>query len=192
MADSSALTRQQKQFADLLLENPGMPAGVAYARAYPRARPGSSSESLAARLQRNAKVRAYLAQRREELQKQTEITQERVLREYAALAFLDPIDIFSDAGQLKPLSKMPEQARRAIAGIDHEYRSDGKGKDSEIVHVVKLRLPSKREALRDLATHLGMFTGKGENSASEAIAEFAKLIKPTLGPPRLRGTKRDD
>lgn len=185
MADGANLTRQQKQFADLILENPGHPAGDLYGVAYPKAAK-SSRDAAAARLLRNVKVRAYLKARREDLQKKTEINQERVLRQYAAIAFLDPIDIFTDDGHLKQLSEIPEQARLAIASIEHEYRTEGRGDNAATVHVVKLKLHNKREALRDLATHLGMFKGQGENNPGDALQALAKLIKPTLGPPKLR------
>ena len=60
-----------------------------------------------------------------------EVTVERVLKELSAIAFVDPADIFNDDGTLKPLSQIPEQARRAIAGLEIKTS----GEDSEITKI---------------------------------------------------------
>lgn len=76
-------------------------------------------------------------------------TRERVMTEYTRIAFFDPLDMFDDEGRLLPLSEMPEDARRAIAGFDVNVTPAG-----EIV--TKIKFNSKNVALKDLSTILGI------------------------------------
>ncbi len=48
--------------------------------------------AAAARLLRNVKVAAYIAERMQERQKRTEVTQDRVIEELAAIAFAKATD----------------------------------------------------------------------------------------------------
>jgi hypothetical protein len=55
------------------------------------------------------------------------VTQPRVLREIARLAFLDRAECFNPDGSLKNVHQMSRDARAAIAGLDVEgLHTDGK------------------------------------------------------------------
>lgn len=85
------------------------------------------------------------------------VTVQRVLEEYSRIAFLDIGDAFEAAGGLKPIHEIPEDIRRAIAGIEVvNYEEDGDGKGA-IGKLHKIKLLDKTKALQDLGKHLGMF-----------------------------------
>lgn len=79
------MTEKQKIFADEYLID--LNATRAYRVAYPSVKKDETAASAAARMLRNVKVAKYIAERMEERQKRTEITQDRVLNELAAIAF---------------------------------------------------------------------------------------------------------
>lgn len=84
-------------------------------------------------------------------------TVDRVLSEYSHIAFLDIGEAFAADGSLLPIHEMPENVRRAIAGIEVaslNIDNDGKG---EVGKLHKIKLLDKGKALQDLAKHLGMF-----------------------------------
>ena len=107
---------------------------------------------------RNVKVAEYIQERMEERQKRTEITQDRVLEELAAIAFARAAD-FAEVKDgfviIKDTAGLSEQQIKAIAGI-----KEGK-------FGVELKLNDKEKALELLGRHLGMFKDKVEVSGLE-------------------------
>lgn len=90
------------------------------------------------------------------VEKQT-ATITRVLEEFGHLAFLDVGDAFDENGNLLPIRQMPEGVRRAIAGIEYEDISVGRGEDKQVGRVAKVKFVDKKGALDSVARHLGMF-----------------------------------
>ncbi len=162
-----ALTDKQKLFADEYLID------LNATRAYKAIYKNCKSEDVAAvngnRLLRNAKVAEYIEQRMKEREKRTEITQDKVLKELAAIAFSSGADFAQvidepmivngsyvmdpDTGKLKtwetvritPTDKLPEDKRKAIAGIKM-------GKNG-----IEVATCDKVRALELIGKHLGMF-----------------------------------
>jgi len=103
--------------------------------------------------------------------RRTQTTADRVLREYARIAFADIRRVTTSDKehglQLRPLAELSDDDAAAIA----EVSSDGDGKKSRI------KLHDKKRALDAIARHLGLF-GKpkpvGESPA--AAAERAREI----------------
>ena len=72
------------------------------------------------RMLRNAKVAEYIAERMQDRQERTEVTQDRVIAELAAIAFAKATDYVSIRGDevlLHDTDKLTEAQVRAIAGI---------------------------------------------------------------------------
>lgn len=90
--------------------------------------------------------------------KRLDITADRVLTEYARVAFLDPAEMFDDEGRLHPIKKMPEDVRRAISGVDVEklYDYDKDGERAQIGNIHKIRITNKLGALESLAKYLNL------------------------------------
>ena len=89
-----------------------------------------------------------------------DLDEERTLREVAVIAFNDPAAFFDADGNLLPITEMPEEARRALAGIEVEQLFDfipGEGKTAKGT-VTKLRIRDKMPALLAIMKKLGILT----------------------------------
>nr|WP_288640555.1 terminase small subunit [uncultured Anaerobutyricum sp.]DAQ23900.1 MAG TPA: Terminase small subunit [Caudoviricetes sp.] len=150
------MTEKQKIFANEYLID--LNATRAYRVAYPSVKKEEAAAVNGSKLLRNTKVAAYIQERMKERQKRTEITQDRVLEELAAIAFAKATDYAEvKEGQviIKDTANMDEQQVRAIAGI-----KEGK-------YGIELKLNDKEKALELLGRHLGMFKDKLEVSGLE-------------------------
>lgn len=114
-----------------------------------------------------AEVARLMAAREE----RTQVTQDRVVAEYAKLAFLDPRRFFDEGGNLIPIHELPADVAAALAGVDvveTKVGTDGDGKPV-FAPVRKIKLAEKKGALDSLARHLGMFTDKVEHTGEVTI-----------------------
>ena len=147
------MTDKQRKFCDEYLID--LNATRAYKLAYPNVKSESAATSGASRLLRNVKVAAYISERMQERQKRTEVTQDRVIEELAAIAFAKATDfaqIVNGNVVLTDTADLTESQIRAIAGI-----KEGK-------FGIELKLNDKEKALELLGRHLGMFKDKLEVS----------------------------
>lgn len=150
------MTEKQKIFADEYLID--LNATRAYRVVYPSVKKEEAAAVNGSKLLRNTKVAAYIQERMQERQKRTEITQDRVLQELAAIAFAkatDYAEIKNECVRIKDTAELDEQQVRALAGIE-----EGK-------FGIKVKLNDKEKALELLGRHLGMFKDKLEVSGLE-------------------------
>ena len=147
------MTEKQKLFADEYLID--LNATRAYRVAYPSVKRDETAKSAGSRMLTNVKVSKYIKERMEERQKRTEVTQDRVVEELAAIAFskaTDYVEIRSNgvAGVviIKPTSELSDAQIRAIAGI------------KEGANGIEIKLNDKEKALELLGRHLGMWNDK--------------------------------
>lgn len=140
-----------------------------------------------------AKQTAHKIMQREEVQEaiaagqakrseRTEITQDRVLQEFAKIAFADMADFLTfnaDGTVTLDWSNLPEGATKVIQSIEQDTHTQGKGDDAtkEVLRT-KFKLHDKLGALRDIGRHLGMFTDNVKHSATD---EFSALLKTLFG-----------
>ena len=147
------MTEKQKIFADKYLID--LNATRAYKIAYPRVKNDETAAAAAARLLKNVKVAEYIEKRMQDRQKRTEVTQDRVIEELAAIAFARATDfaqIVNGNVVLTDTVDLTESQTKAIAGI-----KEGK-------FGIELKLNDKEKALELLGRHLGMFKDKLEVS----------------------------
>lgn len=169
------LTEKQKRFADEYLID--LNATRAYKTAYLACKNENAAAASASKLLRNPKVTTYIAEKQQALQQKTQITQERVLQEYAKLAFFDPRKLFDDQGKPLDITQLDDETAAALAGLDVNDFYEGFGDDRQFMgYVKKYKLADKKGALDSLARHLGMFTDKTEVSGDIHI-ELAGEIK---------------
>lgn len=95
---------------------------------------------------------------KKEIQKRAhrvEITQDRVLKEYARLGFLDPREFYDEEGDLIPVHKLSADVAAALSGMNVQtiYTKDG----DMMGDLKKIRFADKTKALDSVARHLGMF-----------------------------------
>ena len=179
------LTPKQKIFVDEYLVD------LNATRAYKAAGYSVKSDNAAGvegyKLLRNPKIDKYIQQRMKDREKRTEITQDRVLQEYARLGFLDPRKLFNEDGSPKNITDLDDDTAAALAGLDVMEIYEGKGDDRKFVgYLKKYKLADKKGALDSIAKHLGMFTDKVEltgnlnvNNPFEGLTteELKKLIE---------------
>lgn len=108
----------------------------------------SGARTEGTRLLANADIADAIAERRVALAQKTEVTQERIVAEFARMAFYDPASI---AGQPmagpNDIPNLPEDVRRSIVGWGWDKAGN-----------FTLKLADKNAALTNLGRHLGMFT----------------------------------
>lgn len=152
----------------------------------------NTAEQTASRLLRNVKVQEYIAKRQKELSMSTEITQERVIRELALIAFSNNadyahvieknmkvevngtlVDVLDENGTpityrtVEPVltEELTEEQKRALAVIK-------KGRDG-----LEIKSCDKVKALELLGKHLGIFTEKIEANVNDTTrSELSELL----------------
>lgn len=165
------MTEKQKIFADEYLID--LNATRAYRKAYPSVRKDETAAQAGSRMLRNVKVAEYIAERMQARQERTEITQDRVLEELAAIAFAratDYAEVEDDQVIIKDTAGLSENQIKAIAGIKQ-------GKFG-----IELKLNDKEKALELLGRHLGMFKDRVEVSGlEEEKTKLSDLIQQMRG-----------
>lgn len=147
------VTEKQKVFADEYLID--LNATRAYKVAYPAVKKDEVAAVNGNRMLRNAKVAEYIAERMQDRQKRTEITQDKVLQELAAVAFsnaTDYVEVRDNTVIVKDTASLSDTQIKALSGIK-ESRGG-----------IEVKLNDKLKALELLGRHLGMFKDKVEVS----------------------------
>lgn len=165
------MTEKQKIFADEYLID--LNATRAYRKAYPSVKKDETAAQAGSRMLRNVKVAEYIAERMQARQERTEITQDRVLEELAAIAFAratDYAEVRDDQVFIKDTAGLSENQIKAIAGIKQ-------GKFG-----IEVKLNDKEKALELLGRHLGMFKDRVEVSGlEEEKTKLSDLIEQMRG-----------
>ena len=155
------LTAKQANFADEYLVD--FNAVRAYRAAYPGCKSDNTAGVEGHRLLKNPKIADYIQKRMQDRQVRTEITQDRVLREYAKLGFFDPRKLFNADGSPREIADLDDDTAAAIAGLDVLEVYEGTGADRKFVgYVKKYKIANKIGALDSIAKHLGMFIDRQE------------------------------
>lgn len=130
-----------------------------------------TAESQGSTLLRNPKVAERIGGLRAEVAARNDVTVDRVIQEYAKLAFADPTKFFKSTVGGDPYIDASEATPHdwaAVTSIQCEDYMDGRGEDAREVKKVKITLADKKGALDSLAKHLGMFKDK-ESSPMEVV-----------------------
>ena len=86
-----------------------------------------------------------------------EISQDRVLREYARIAFFDPRKLFQKDGRPIDITSLDDDTAAALVGLDVLEEYDGTGRDRRFIgYTKKYKIADKLKALDALREHLGM------------------------------------
>lgn len=102
-------------------------------------------------------IQNYLRVRRAELQKQTNITQERVLGELAKIAFIDPRK-FYEGINLVPVADLEDDQAAALASFEVLEDKTAAGEETLTETTIKkVKFWDKLRALEMLGKHLGIF-----------------------------------
>ena len=143
------MTKKQKIFANEYLID--LNATRAYRVAYPSVKTDEVAAVNGSKLLRNTKVQEYISERMQERQQRTEVTQDMVIKELAAIAFSRATDYAAVKGgavYIKDTDALTEDQIRAIAGI------------KEGANGIEIKLNDKEKALELLGRHFGMWNDK--------------------------------
>ena len=161
-----ALNPKQARFVDEYLIDLNATQAAIRAGYSPRRAEVTGSEMVGKR-----NIAEAIAAKRKRLEIKTEITQERVLKEYAKLAFFDPRKLLNADGSPKPINELDDDTAAAIAGLDIEEANENRGV------VRKYKIADKKGALDSVARHLGMFNDKLNLNVTDALAERLSRAK---------------
>lgn len=96
------------------------------------------------------------------------VTVEDVLRELLLIAKVDIAKAYGENGKLLSIHEIPEDTRRAIAGIEVEELFEGQGRDKkQIGFTTKVKFWDKPRCLELLGKHLEMFIERHKHSDSD-------------------------
>ena len=156
------LTAKQEAFAQEILK--GKSQRVAYKTAYPSQKMSNKTiDEKACLLMKNDKIRTRLEELTNELKQRNMVTVERVLQEYARLAFFDARKLFNDNGSPKGIMDLDDDTAAAIAGLEVMEIYEGRGSERKFVgNLKKYKISDKIGALDSIGKHLGMFIERKE------------------------------
>jgi len=138
------LTPKQLMFCEqYLIDRNGTQAAI---------RAGYSSKTAneqASRLLANVKIQQYIKAKTQKVLDKMEITQEKVMREYARLAFSDLRQYYNEDGSLKNIHDISDDAAAALAGLESDelWETDEDGAKKPVGVTRKIKIWGKREAL---------------------------------------------
>jgi phage terminase small subunit len=124
----------------------------------------SGADVQAVRLLGNASVKAEIARRGKRIEERAEISAAEVLREMKRIAMADISQAYDENGNLKKIHEIPEDVRRAIAGVEVDELWAGGRERTQIGETRKLKFWDKTKALDQLARHLSLFNDKVEHT----------------------------
>lgn len=165
------MTNAQKRFCDEYLID--LNATRAYKVAYPNCKKDETASAAGSRMLGNVKVQEYISEKQKQIEKRTEVTQDRVINELANVAFTNATDfaqivekeyeenIYDEEGkcigtkpkkykylELTNTKDLTEQQKSAIAGI------------KQTANGIEIKTNDKVKALELLGRHLGIFNDK--------------------------------
>lgn len=133
-------------------------------------RAGYSKKTAGAKghdLLKNIEIKAQIDKRLQELSIKTNITAERILEEYARIAFANSGDFFTwteGAVELVPSDDLTDEQKAAVAEVSQTVTENGGS--------IKLKLHDKLKALEALAKHLNLFTGEDNAGVGDITIVF--------------------
>lgn len=155
------MTDKQKLFCDEYLKD--FNATRAYKEAYPSCKKDATARVNGCKLLTNTNIAEYIEQQKELLKSKMEITQERVLKEMARIAFGDIRKLYNESGELKNIQDLDDDTAAIITSIESTEEFDGYGQDREqIGWTKKVKTADKTKALDMLGKYFGMFKEKVE------------------------------
>lgn len=167
------LNPRHKLFADLYIKNGRNGSKAALDAGYAEnSAPFTASEILA-----RPEVKEYVNSKLEKLSEKIEISAEKILQEYAKIAFYDLRKLYTEEGGLKDINNMDDVSGAVLAGVEthdvFEYIGDQK---VNIGTIKKVKVHNKLKALQDLGRHLKLFVDVQEQDLSDELKALFKTI----------------
>lgn len=156
--------KQRCLFVDCYVADPSSAWRAAQAAKY------KGGPLVAVQLMKDDLIKAAIAEKMNERQERTRITQDRILQELAIIAFsnLEDYKIDPDTGFIQPREGMPEHVLRAISSVKFVVTVDSDGNERRETTV---KLWDKVAALHLAGKHLGMFEEKLRLAVDVAVKQ---------------------
>ena len=126
-----------------------------------------TAKANASRLLTNANVKDYINELLEDARNRNKITVDKIVNEYAKLAFFNPADVFTDGGAVKDIQTLDKNVTAAIKSIkikeDYIYENGEQIPDG---YTKEISFADKKAALDSLGKFLGMFVDKSKVEVS--------------------------
>lgn len=132
-------------------------------------------------LLQNITIRQRIDELKTDRNKRLAVDADDIIRKFKILSEYDAADFYDDDGRLKPLSELDPDLRYVIGGIDVSESITGDDGDG-ISRLMKIKLPSKQDALTALAKHLMLFEPKAkepDGSEDDAARCFSEAMAST-------------
>ncbi|MEH1740106.1 terminase small subunit [Fusobacterium varium] len=145
------MTKNQKLFVNEYLID--LNATRAYKKAYSNIKNDDTARANASRLLTNANIKNEIEKRMKDREKRTEVTQDKVVKELARLAFTDRtsiVKVTSGSLKIKSFDELTEDQKACISGA------------KETKFGIEVTFYNKEKALEMLGRHLGLFNDKLE------------------------------
>lgn len=173
MTKHRRLTERQYRFVhEYLVDLHGRDAAI---------RAGYSRKGAAVAASKNLadeRVRKAMREAMADREARTQISQDRIIKELAAVAFSDPRPFFDECGNLLPVKDLPDDLAAALSSM--EIEQDRRG---TMVRLAKVRRFDKTKCLELLMRHMGMlqdrvqFEGQGGGPVVVEIVRFGDESK---------------
>lgn len=165
------LTKKQKTFIDEYMIDFNAAQAAIRAGYSPESAKEIGSENLT-----KPNISNEIDRRIAERSRRTGITAERVLIEYARIAFLNPADVIDfESATIKPDASVDDLA--AVSGVKIKRISNGDGDIEER----EIKLCNKQQALDALAKHLGLnrinINMQGDEEQKKTINAIASILE---------------
>ena len=153
------LSLREQQFADqFIITGVGRQAAILAGYAE------GSAEVTACRLLKRPHILSYIECEKARVFDKLAITKERVMKEYARLAFSDIREYFNPDGSLKPITELSDDAAAALSSVETDELFEGFGESRKQIGVTrKIKLNGKREALNDIRDTMGWRGASGDD-----------------------------
>ena len=117
-----------------------------------------------------------IAARQDERLAAMELTQARVQREIARIAFFDPRKMFHADGRPKDVTELDDDTAACIVGLDVLEEWEGQGDDRVLVgHVKKYKIANKNAALDQASKILGLYEKDNDQKSNPILAMLAAM-----------------
>lgn len=118
------------------------------------------------RLLKNVEIQEEIQAARARQMQRTRITADRVLQEYARIAFFDVRKLADDFGRPLDMTSIDDDTAAAVVGVELATERESNGED--LSYVRKYKMADKLRALDALSKHLGICQGKGDAADDES------------------------
>lgn len=137
----------------------------------------STAHSIGAENLIKPEIQEAIQKRKQELSDQTGITAERVLKEYAKIAFSDIRELYTPDNNLYDIRQLDDETAGAVMSVEVDVMSV---QGMPVGETKKVKLYNKLTALEALGKHIGLFEKDNKQKQAEVqnIINLGSGVKP--------------